>query len=499
MNRSLLLVISDFLLLSLLALARFEDPRDTEKTADVERAVQQDEAANQDLIDVLKMSLDAEQESRAAISTELAETRDELEARAQALAEREAKLEQTRQTAEQLAAEEARLQQQRTELAEANARAERERERLARQSEEARQQLAAAERDRVELAKSLATVKETAATSTERLKAIQNELTEKEKAVEALRSERERLASQVEVASLQKQQLATELEVTRAEARSAVDSLQVARRDIEMTRAEKQAIQQTTNKLAEGVGQLAQETEDIREEVKRAQPLSPNTLFDRFQQNKVEVTFSGEESAFIGTSEYTDRIDTVLVRQGDALFALLPASKTPFADSDARSVDGTIRIGTRAFRFKSVGALTADPRILAVAMPDRVLSGSGVEAFPLAADPLKFPRAVLVNSDRNYYGEVGFKLQPGRPEYLEMDSSIFNDLFGSFSPGTGDFVFSATGGLIGLMVNGRYSVTIPEVNFSRTIRIAEGFSVGQLAGYEEQVRANQRTLPVDLW
>jgi len=498
MNRSLLLVICDFLLLSLLALARFDDPEGEQEPAEAERAIQEDAAANQDLIDVLKMSLDAEQESRAEISSELQETREALEARAKALAEREAKLEQTQQVAEQLASEKERLENQRTELAAAKAKADQERERLARQSEEARQKLEDAERDRVALAKTLADVKESAATSSERLKAIQDELAEKEAAVSALQSEREQLASQVKVAELQKQKLATELEVTKAEARSAVESLEVARRDIELTREEKKAIQQTTQTLAMGVGQLAEETGQIREEVKRAQPLSLNAIFDRFQQNKVQVTFQATESGFLGSSQRTDRVDTVLVRHGELLFALLPVSQTPLDVSGLQAVDGTIQIGARAFRFKSVGVLTADPRILAVALPESVLEGAGVEAFPLASDPLKFPQAVLIDGERNFYGEVRFKLQPGRPEYLAMDSSIFNDLFGEFAPGRGDFVFSQTGALIGVMVNDDYAVAIPNVGFAQKMAIGEAFNPAELNRYRNQISANAATLPSGL-
>jgi len=496
MNRSLLLVICDFLLLSLLALARFDEPED-QQAPEAERAIQQDAAANQDLIDVLKMSLDAEQVNRDELSTELEETKEELEARAKALAEREAKLEQTQQTADQLAAEKSQLEKQREQLAQAKAQAEAERARLAEQSETARQKLAEAERDRVALAKSLAEVKETAATSTERLRSMQEELAEKAAAVDKLAADRERLASEVKAAELEKQTLATQLEVSKTEARTRAEQLEVAQRNIELTQREKERMQQTTQTLAQGVGQLAQETEQVREEIKRAQPLSMNTIFDRYQKNKVRITLDARESGVFGATNEQYQFDTVLVRDGTSVYALIPVNKTPFADSGLLGVTGYIQFGQRRGRFDSIGALTADPRILALRLPSNFPESWGINAFELAREPLKFPKSVLVN-DQGKYGEVGFKIVPSHPEYLDMEGSIFNDLFGSFAAREGDLVFSQTGNLIGVMINGDHAVIAPSAEISAKVALGEKFNEADIAIYQSRLRANNGVLPPEL-
>lgn len=496
MNRSLLLVICDFLLLSLLALARFDEPED-QTAPKAEQAIEQDAAANQDLIDVLKMSLDAEQENRDELSTELKETQEELEARAKALAEREAKLEETQNTAEQLAAEKARLEQQREQLTQAKAQAEAERARLAEQSEAARQKLEEAERDRVALAKSLAEVKETAATSTERLRAMQNELAEKARLAEQLAAEREQLESQVRTAEMQRQTLATQLEVSRTEARTRAEQLEVAQRNIELTSQEKARMQETTQALAQNVGQMAESTDQIREEVKRAQPLSLNTIFDRYQKNKVRISFSSTEPGLFGSTTEQYSFDTVLVRDGSSVYALLPLNKTPFKNASLEGAQGYIQYGSRKGRFDAIGALTADPRILALRLPENFPQSWGVQAFNLAKEPLKFPKAVLV-SDQGRYGEVGFKIVPRRPEYLDMDSSIFNDLFGEFSPREGDLVFSQTGDLIGVMVNGEFAVIAPSANVSTRLSLGDQFNRSEVNIYQSRLRANSSLLPPEL-
>lgn len=495
MNRSLLLVICDFLLLSLLALARFDEPEDQAPQA--ERAIEQDAIANQDLIDVLKMSLDAEQETRDELSTELEETRDQLEARAKTLAEREAKLEETQQTAEQLAAERDRLEEQREALAAAKAQAEAERAKLAEQSEAARQKLAAAEADRVALAKSLAEVKESAATSTERLRAMQEELAAKVAAVDKLAAERERLASEVKTAELEKQTLSTQLEVSQAEARTRAEQLALAQKNLELTHQEKAVMQQTTQSLAEGVGQLAQSTDQIREEVKRAQPLSLNTIFDRYQKNKIRISFESTESGVFGASTGRYSLETVLVRDKTGVYALIPVEKTPFTATGLRTVKGRIEFKGRAGAFNLVSALTADPRLLALRLPDNFADSWGIAPFNLATDPLKFPQAVLV-SDQGKFGEVGFKLLPAHPEYLNMDSSIFTELFGEFAPRTGDLVFSQTGELIGAMVNNQFAVIAPSGAVSMTIELSPNFSTAAVKSYQDRLRANKSLLPPEL-
>lgn len=496
MNRSLLLVICDFLLLSLLALARFDEPED-QTAPEAEQAIEQDAMANQDLIDVLKMSLDAEEENRDELSTELAETQEQLEARAKALAEREAKLEETQKTAEQLATEKERLEKQRAALAAEKAQAEADRAKLAEQSKAAQEKLAAAEQDRVELAKSLAEVKETAATSTERLRAMQKELETKAKLADELAAERERLASEVKTAELEKQTLATQLEVTKAEATAKAEQLALAQRDIEITRIEKANLQETTQTLAQGVGQLAESTDQIREEVKRAQPLSMNTIFDRFQKNRVRINFDSTEAGVFGNTSEKYQLDTILVRDGGNVYALIPANKTPFTESGLRAVTGTIRYGSRVGRFESLGVLAADPRILTLRLPADFPDSWGVAAFSLASDPLKFPKAVLV-SNQGKFGEVGFKLVAAHPEYLDMDTSIFSELFGEFNPREGDLVFSQTGDLIGTMVNRQFAVIAPTAAQTSSIPLGSKFNESQIRAYQQRLSANASTLPPDL-
>ena len=63
MNKTLLLIICDFLLLSLLALARFDLPEETQKEEDM-LEIKKEELVDEDLMEVLKLSLELEEANR---------------------------------------------------------------------------------------------------------------------------------------------------------------------------------------------------------------------------------------------------------------------------------------------------------------------------------------------------------------------------------------------------------------------------------------------------
>ncbi len=101
------------------------------------------------------------------------------------------------------------------------------------------------------------------------------------------------------------------------------------------------------------------------------------------------------------------------------------------------------------------------------------VAGLGVKVYPIAADPFKFPEAVLISSRGNGYGEVGFKLDAEKPGYVRVDNRFFKRLFGDFAPSRGDLVFSHTGELLGIMVNSDYCAVIKDFTPESTFRAGD--------------------------
>jgi hypothetical protein len=101
-----------------------------------------------------------------------------------------------------------------------------------------------------------------------------------------------------------------------------------------------------------------------------------------------------------------------------------------------------------------------DPRIVAVPVDARPVQTLGLQVYPLAKNPFKFPEAVLVSRGGRYYGEVEFKLDPRTPDFVKMKSRLMSRVFGEFSPSAGDVVLSKTGELLGVMVNSEYCAVL---------------------------------------
>ena len=77
MNKTLLLIICDFLLLSLLALARFDLPEETQKEEDM-LEIKKEELVDEDLMEVLKLSLELEEANRDGLISQLQSTKTKL-------------------------------------------------------------------------------------------------------------------------------------------------------------------------------------------------------------------------------------------------------------------------------------------------------------------------------------------------------------------------------------------------------------------------------------
>ena len=117
---------------------------------------------------------------------------------------------------------------------------------------------------------------------------------------------------------------------------------------------------------------------------------------------------------------------------------------------------------------KAVEFLASDPRALAIPVDASQVTAMGVKVYALAADPFKFPDAVLISGRGKGYGAVSFKLDPTHPGYVKVDNRFFKRLFGDFAPSRGDLVFSQSGELLGVMVNSNYCVLVKDFAASET-------------------------------
>jgi hypothetical protein len=443
MNKTLLLILCDFLLLSLLALTRWEDatpaPPTSSRPATAASASGAGEGAatpEQDVVAVMRLSLEDEQAQREEVARTLAATE---VARAEVEQAREQLAQNLAQTAETLArTEQAAVELDRNLVAT----------RAAAESERARN---------AELARDLA-VREAEA------KRREEELARVSAAETAARERAEKLAVTVGVVEREREILAEQTVVLRAA--------------VESERAERQRVQESTTQLAAGVGQLAERSGELAREVREARPINANTLFSQFVERRVRLRFEGMRSTFLGPVTRNHDTHTVLVNDGRDTFALLHVDDTPFdwrapshPDWDRLALSFTR--GSATVPAASVIFTSLDPRVIAAPFTPAEVERLGGEPYQLALDPFKFPEAVLISAGGQGYGELPFKIDPRNPGYVKVDNRLVRRLFGDFSPSRGDLVLSKTGELLGVMVSSDTCALITNFLPQRTLALGE--------------------------
>lgn len=457
MNRSILIVICDFLLLSLLTFST-----DLSKIAseNAKPAAKLDAApapspadSGKDLAAVMKLALADEQQRRELLATELAQSR-------QTTSDRDQQLQSARQnlasTQTQLDSAQARLrdtEQQRTAL---------------------QQQFASAQSSIEALNQQVRASLSDATLSKEKLSALDAELRKRAEETAALQKQMVQLSLSNQTVLNEKQQLASQLQVAEVEKRHATEQVVAMKEQVKVEREEKA-------KLVEGVKALATNSTQLAQEIRENRPLSPNAIFDEFTANRVQAHLTAFRSGWFDSNR--KRIaGTVLVTDGTNSFALCHVEDTPLAlwipGTQWESLTGTLARGTSEVKVNSLSFHLQDPRLVFMPLSAAEARKLDAKVYRISTTPFKFQDAVLIGASEGYYGECKFEIDPSAPAYVKLDRSMIKGLFGKFNPSRGDLVLSKTGELLGIMVNSTYCLLIH--NFDATATFTFGPDVRAL-------------------
>jgi hypothetical protein len=462
MNRTLLLFIVDFLFLNLIALTRWERAEPARpRQPPVNEISANTVSKDQDLVEAMRQSLAEEQLARQGLEQKLSSADS-------TLASRERSLGQLQTDSQKLTAQLVDTQKSQAEL------------NIKYQSE------------------------------TEENSLTRSQLAQLQRELEDKKAEAER----------QKQALAT-LEQQQADARRQIEGLTVAvavgerekqqlaakaselEGQVQSERTERVKVEQATNQLAEGVGQLAQNSGELTKEIRDNRPISANILFNDFLANRVQTTFAASRKGLFGNTTREKETKTVFTTDGKQVYALLEVEDTPFSLREIGS--DWERISVRFDRppdYKSTGSqiefLEVDPRVVVVPVDAQQVAALGAKVYPLAADPLKFPEALLISGGGKGYGELGFKLDASHPGYVRVDNRLFKRLFGDFATSRGDLVFSKTGELLGIMVNSDYCVLLGDFTPMTTISAGDDKANQHTGGLLDTLSARIMQMPPEL-
>ncbi|KAF0177688.1 MAG: hypothetical protein FD161_2332 [Limisphaerales bacterium] len=494
MNKTLLLIICDFLLLNLLALTRWDkvEPAATRKPP-VPEVSANAARQNQDLVDMMKLALEQEQATRNQLQQRLQFAESDSQSRAQTLVQLQAQksqletnLKQSQTAAQDLsqryaavAKQAADAKQQQDALTAAIKNVEAEKAQMqqtvaAKQAEIQKQQVAIADLGKqqaatAQQASNLATTvrvvqaeKDLVREQLEKqmqaaLAAKQVELEKQQKALVELEKQRQAVAAQAA-------QFATAAKVAESERNLLRENLTDLKKEVAVVRQEKEMLQSQTARLSEGVGQLAAKSGELAKEIRENTPINMNLMFSEFLSNRVDVAVSAQQNVLLGSGNRLKEVKSVLVHDGRTVMAIVHVTDTPFSLTTPLGMDRVIARVAKPPQVLGSGALTfitADPRLAVIPVNAQQALGMGVKMYPVAKNPFKFTEAVLVNRGGRHYGEVEFKLNAATPGYVKMRNRILSRVLqGEFSPSTGDIVLSKTGEFLGVMVNPDYCAVL---------------------------------------
>lgn len=455
MNRTLLLILCDFLLLTLLALTDWQKAEPAKPVAPVPAVAATPGAGaatkDDDIVSVMKLSLEDERSQRDQLSQQLQMTQTSLSDREKVLAQTTAALADTSTKADSLSQLYTR----------AAADASLTKEQLAQLQKELEQRQAEAARREKELA------------------AL-------EKAQAEARAKIEDLNVSVRVAEVEKQQL-----------RAATETLKV---QVEAERQERIKVQAATTQLAQGVGQLADSSVALTKEIRDNRPINVNVLFNEFLANRVQTSFTGTRPGLFGVRTETKDTRTIFITDGRDTVALLHLTDTPFELGDINwdwnSLQAEFRKGAYKTTSDRLSFLAVDPRVAVLPVGAEQQTALGVKAYPIALEPFKFTEALLISNGGAGYGEVPFKLDPVNPSYVRMDNRLVRRLFGDFSPSRGDLVLSKTGELLGIMVNSEYCALVNNFLPSQVIRTGDDLASRPTGRQFDDLTQRLRRLPL---
>ena len=220
--------------------------------------------------------------------------------------------------------------------------------------------------------------------------------------------------------------------------------------------------------------------DEILKEVKD-KPLLANEMAMRYDLNHVNFNTQGKRT--LTNQKHSNK--TILIEAPTYDFnqkktvpyvhAITHVDQTPFRLNRGalgwKQTSGQLsKTDGKTHHLDHIRFLKSDPRIIIapVGTPDSDrVKMLGVTPFklPKHKDTFKYPKAFLMKKDGQNFGEVVFQRDLKNRDYVKMDKSFIRSTFlGEFNPSRGDLVFSQTGELLGIMANSEYCHIIKSVS-----------------------------------
>ena len=508
-----MLVVCDFLLLSILALARFDVPEGAIIAQDSQKVVSKEvierisdgenyddvvaelEATNETLLENLSSDKDAlvaeKEELEAQIlerQKELADKEKEIASRDQVIAGNEETIARAQEEASELARQREEIAKKREELLQSNAASKKELELLAKNLEEAKKkqdELAAlkaskereAESAKIELAATIEKAK-AGEKAAEEAKAL---LMEEKKRSDALVASTTKIDQKIDSLNQGLVGVGQDLKVVGEGLAGVGDKISTVTKEVSSVKEDVSGVKATVAEVSEEVSGVGSKVETIKKEVEQTaavqkenfeklnerQKQSLNEIYTKYDNNKVNLSFEFlHKGGFLGAERKEKfSMDSIILADGSFAYTLVHSKESPFRlqprSRSLLTVKGQITsekldkpIAIREIAFMD------DPRIIIIPLyinPKDLAKNSDIEIFSAPKNPYLFSEAVIIDSKERRFGQTNFIRDEKDSRYIKVEHESFAFFTGKFDPARSDLVFSQKGELLGIMVNNNYA------------------------------------------
>src|SRR3954468_22147 len=205
----------------------------------------------------------------------------------------------------------------------------------------------------------------------EQLAQLQRDLADKQAEADRQRAALQARQKELEEANKKINGLYTMVAVSDQEKKTLKETADTLKGQVETERQERVKVQETATQLAQGVGQLAEKSGELTNEIRSNRPINANVIYNDYLANRVSTTFSATKKGIFSPTVRTKEAQTVLITDGKQIYALLHVADTVFSLNEVGDNWGKFSIEfVRPPSYRSVAGqlqfLAHDPRIAVI-------------------------------------------------------------------------------------------------------------------------------------
>lgn len=513
MSKSIMIVICDFLLLSLLSLANFDKPakseNDKQKEALQIQTAQQQNFADTQMLDLLKMSLDNERDKRLALNTDVEKlsaaakkNQDLAQQQKKILEAREREIKNLAKTKQAMESERAKILRQSEELEKRVTLSEERNAQLQNRIVSVSQNLEQSASTRVALEKQLGEMKDVDSSTKLKLERVQAELKQHKENLEKLRSESESLKNENRAIELEKNALSTKLEVASTKTKIYEENLKRLQLNVDIEKTEKEKIREHAETLAVGVSELAASQEKISTAVRDMRPRTSSEIFESVKNSFVKVVFNYKKNGILGLTDSAIELRALPIKAGGENWLIFGAGDTILSPSIRKYYapqNLQISVTGKSYRFQPelIYSLSSDPRLLAIKVPSDFCEKEKITPLQIPDNFFAFTDCTVIDPEKFHYGQVPFRADFKNSSYAQMDVGLLQSVFGTFAPSEGDIIMSRSGEFMGIMIGGDSAILLKSFDLSNALPLGKKYSPKLAEDFVSASSGRLKKIPTD--